>query len=117
MFRQEDPYDAGRKFMKYLKEQVNLPELLDLESLFVFSYESYAEEYNLFKEPKLSVSIVDSMFNKITLETIQTNSLQDRIIIILLLIDYFHTTVSKKKRRFKLSGSSMYQTWNVIRRI
>lgn len=97
MFRQEDPSDAGRKFMKYLKEQVQLPDLSDLESLFLFSYESYTEEYNLFKEPELSLSIVDSMFNKITLETIQTNSLQDRIIIILLLIDYFHTTVSEKK--------------------
>jgi ABC-type multidrug transport system ATPase subunit len=97
MFRQENPADAGRKFIKYLREQIKVPELSDLESLFEFNYESYTEEYSLFKEPEFSVAIVDSMFNKITLETVQTISLNDRIILILLLIDYFYTMVSEKK--------------------
>jgi hypothetical protein len=41
MFRQENPADAGRKFIKYLREQIKVPELSDLESLFEFNYESY----------------------------------------------------------------------------
>jgi len=101
MFRQESAADAGRIFIKYLKEQVKLPEVSDLESSFTLSYESYTEEYSLFKEPKLSVSIVDSMFNEITLETIQTITMQDRIILMLLLIDYFYNTISHETEDLK----------------
>ena len=97
MFQQENPSSAGKKFIQYLHTQINIPEPPDLKDLFITSYESYTEEYSLFKEPKLSVSIIDSMFNTITQETIQTISLQDRIILILLLTDYFYSTVSEQE--------------------
>jgi ABC-type multidrug transport system ATPase subunit len=97
MFRLENPADAGKKFIKYLQKQTRLPVSPDLENYYIFNYESYTEEYNLFKEPGFSVSIINSMFDNITLETLQTVSFNDRIILVLLIIDYFNTTVSDKR--------------------
>jgi ABC-type multidrug transport system ATPase subunit len=94
IFRQENPGEAGKKFIQYFKKKTRLVVPPDLESLYVLNYESYTEEYSLFKEPDFSSTIINSMFDKITLETIHTVSINDRIILVLLLIDYFNTTVS-----------------------
>lgn len=97
IFGKDSTADAEKKFAKYLTKQLQITPNVVRQNLFAGYVDSYTGEYDLFEEPELSVPLITSLFDKITLDTVQSISLNDRIIIILLLIDYFHTNVSSSK--------------------
>ncbi|MFO7657459.1 MAG: ATP-binding cassette domain-containing protein [Bacteroidales bacterium] len=121
-----DENTTKKGFIKFIKKNNhhNLPDLKWVEQSFSEIYKSNTQELALFEISDPDKSFSSLLLDELTHTTIQTLSLNDRIVLLMLVIDFFHLFIPAAEEkiriiesigcRFGLSREEVSDIWSLL---
>ncbi|MBN2613638.1 MAG: ATP-binding cassette domain-containing protein [Bacteroidales bacterium] len=113
-------------FLQFIKKNSlnHLPDLKGVEKTFTEIFKGNTQEHALFEISDPDESFSSILLNELTHTTIQTLSLNDRIVLLMLVTDFFHSSVPAAEDKFRmiesigcrfgLSREEVNDIWNLL---